>query len=235
MSVGMQITESQLEISRSWMDPQNSAKSASYTQEQLRTSASRFFWVERSQNAIPWWLSINTLKLVCKTCAGVIAILSLIACVIHLLSTPGNVLMLEVNQRTGEIKICAVTKSCPYNMQYQECGSPCADTCTNPERSALCENHCIEGCFCPLVAAFGRTSTVFQGTQISFMAFGKKMTSSWEKSPRSLFVVGTIFDDINNSVVSHLNTCACTFNRTLCCGTSYSTICSTWWVTHIMA
>ncbi|XP_069594492.1 mucin-2-like [Ranitomeya imitator] len=40
-------------------------------------------------------------------------------------------------------------KSCPYNMQYQECGSPCADTCTNPERSALCEDHCIEGCFCP--------------------------------------------------------------------------------------
>ncbi|XP_072277618.1 mucin-5B-like [Pyxicephalus adspersus] len=40
-------------------------------------------------------------------------------------------------------------KGCPYNMVYQECGSPCPDTCTNPERSVLCENHCMEGCFCP--------------------------------------------------------------------------------------
>lgn len=34
-------------------------------------------------------------------------------------------------------------------MQYQECNSPCADTCTNPERSLFCEEHCIDGCFCP--------------------------------------------------------------------------------------
>ncbi|XP_043826511.1 mucin-5B [Dromiciops gliroides] len=40
-------------------------------------------------------------------------------------------------------------KTCPANMQYQECGSPCADTCSNPERSQLCEEHCIDGCFCP--------------------------------------------------------------------------------------
>ncbi|KAM9302201.1 mucin-2-like [Gastrophryne carolinensis] len=40
-------------------------------------------------------------------------------------------------------------QSCAYNMEYQECGSPCEDTCTNPERSDLCEHHCMEGCFCP--------------------------------------------------------------------------------------
>ncbi|KAM5138197.1 mucin-5B-like [Mantella aurantiaca] len=40
-------------------------------------------------------------------------------------------------------------KTCPYNMVYQECGSPCPDTCSNPERALLCENHCMEGCFCP--------------------------------------------------------------------------------------
>lgn len=34
-------------------------------------------------------------------------------------------------------------------MQYQECSSPCADTCTNPERSQFCEEHCMDGCFCP--------------------------------------------------------------------------------------
>ncbi|XP_025063683.1 LOW QUALITY PROTEIN: mucin-5AC [Alligator sinensis] len=41
------------------------------------------------------------------------------------------------------------TKSCPFNMQYQECGSPCPDTCTNPERSQLCEDHCTDACLCP--------------------------------------------------------------------------------------
>ncbi|XP_041270946.1 mucin-5AC-like [Onychostruthus taczanowskii] len=44
-------------------------------------------------------------------------------------------------------KLCP--KKCPYNMQYQECNSPCTDTCTNPERSLFCEEHCIDGCFCP--------------------------------------------------------------------------------------
>ncbi|XP_075784328.1 mucin-5AC [Pelodiscus sinensis] len=40
-------------------------------------------------------------------------------------------------------------KTCPYNMQHMECGSPCANTCTNPERSELCEDHCTDGCVCP--------------------------------------------------------------------------------------
>ncbi|CAD7669877.1 unnamed protein product [Nyctereutes procyonoides] len=40
-------------------------------------------------------------------------------------------------------------QTCPLNMQYWECGSPCADTCSNPEHSQLCEDHCMAGCFCP--------------------------------------------------------------------------------------
>ncbi|KAM4618063.1 mucin-5B-like [Discoglossus pictus] len=40
-------------------------------------------------------------------------------------------------------------RQCPYGMEYRECGSPCADTCSNPERGVLCEDHCLEGCFCP--------------------------------------------------------------------------------------
>uniref|UniRef100_A0A8B9ILX6 VWFD domain-containing protein n=1 Tax=Anser cygnoides TaxID=8845 RepID=A0A8B9ILX6_ANSCY len=50
-----------------------------------------------------------------------------------------------LNWRTSEL----CPKSCPFNMQHQECGSPCSDTCSNPERSALCEDHCTDGCICP--------------------------------------------------------------------------------------
>ncbi|NXJ86214.1 MUC5A protein, partial [Trogon melanurus] len=50
-----------------------------------------------------------------------------------------------LNWRTS--KLCP--KKCPYNMEYQECSSPCADTCTNPGRSQFCEEHCMDGCFCP--------------------------------------------------------------------------------------
>ncbi|XP_042187048.1 mucin-5AC-like [Oncorhynchus tshawytscha] len=45
-------------------------------------------------------------------------------------------------------------KTCPDNMEYQECGSPCVDTCSNPEARQLCEDHCTGGCFCPLGTVF---------------------------------------------------------------------------------
>uniref|UniRef100_A0A8D0BZ37 VWFD domain-containing protein n=1 Tax=Salvator merianae TaxID=96440 RepID=A0A8D0BZ37_SALMN len=49
------------------------------------------------------------------------------------------------NWRTPEL--CPM--NCSFNMQYHECSSPCTDTCTNADRSQLCEDHCIDGCFCP--------------------------------------------------------------------------------------
>ncbi|XP_054027982.1 mucin-5B [Dryobates pubescens] len=55
-----------------------------------------------------------------------------------------------LNWRTS--KLCP--EKCPYNMEYRECGSPCADTCTNSERSQVCEEHCIDGCFCPQGTVF---------------------------------------------------------------------------------
>ncbi|KAL4697339.1 hypothetical protein H8959_003037 [Pygathrix nigripes] len=40
-------------------------------------------------------------------------------------------------------------QTCPSNMQYHECRSPCTDTCSNQEHSWACEDHCVAGCFCP--------------------------------------------------------------------------------------
>ncbi|XP_055462835.1 mucin-5B-like [Psammomys obesus] len=37
---------------------------------------------------------------------------------------------------------------CPLNMEHRECSSPCVDTCSNPQHSHLCEDHCTDGCFC---------------------------------------------------------------------------------------
>uniref|UniRef100_UPI001A98A29A mucin-2 n=1 Tax=Gasterosteus aculeatus aculeatus TaxID=481459 RepID=UPI001A98A29A len=48
------------------------------------------------------------------------------------------------NWRTPQF--CA--KQCPYNMIYEESGSPCMDTCAL-DTSSLCEDHKIDGCFCP--------------------------------------------------------------------------------------
>uniref|UniRef100_A0A8C9DH92 Mucin-2 n=1 Tax=Prolemur simus TaxID=1328070 RepID=A0A8C9DH92_PROSS len=41
------------------------------------------------------------------------------------------------------------SKSCPYNMVYLESGSPCVDSCSHLEVSRLCEDHRMDGCFCP--------------------------------------------------------------------------------------
>ncbi|KAM3920270.1 mucin-2-like [Leptodactylus fuscus] len=40
-------------------------------------------------------------------------------------------------------------KKCPANMIYQESASPCKNTCSHLEVHSLCEEHFIDGCFCP--------------------------------------------------------------------------------------
>nr|XP_021326301.1 mucin-2-like [Danio rerio] len=42
---------------------------------------------------------------------------------------------------------CAVT--CPYNTVHFESGSPCIDTCSSENTNTQCEEHNIDGCFCP--------------------------------------------------------------------------------------
>ncbi|XP_063293575.1 mucin-5AC-like [Pelobates fuscus] len=43
----------------------------------------------------------------------------------------------------------AKEKNCPLNLEYLECGSPCSDSCSDPERELTCDDYCIAGCFCP--------------------------------------------------------------------------------------
>ncbi|XP_018115286.2 mucin-5AC [Xenopus laevis] len=49
------------------------------------------------------------------------------------------------NWRTQEL----CPKTCPLILEYKECGPSCRDSCSNPERGSICENRCVEGCFCP--------------------------------------------------------------------------------------
>ncbi|KAE8607116.1 hypothetical protein XENTR_v10011023 [Xenopus tropicalis] len=50
------------------------------------------------------------------------------------------------NWRTSEL--CPLR--CDYNLEYNECGTACPDTCSNFERSLVCDEHCKDGCFCPM-------------------------------------------------------------------------------------
>ncbi|XP_073687675.1 uncharacterized protein [Garra rufa] len=40
-------------------------------------------------------------------------------------------------------------KTCPPTLQYMECGGPCKNTCSDPDASLMCKEHCVDGCFCP--------------------------------------------------------------------------------------
>ncbi|XP_058622663.1 mucin-2-like isoform X1 [Onychostoma macrolepis] len=40
-------------------------------------------------------------------------------------------------------------KTCHLNLQYMECGSPCKNTCSDPDANLMCKEHCVDGCFCP--------------------------------------------------------------------------------------
>uniref|UniRef100_A0A665UMC5 Mucin 2, oligomeric mucus/gel-forming n=1 Tax=Echeneis naucrates TaxID=173247 RepID=A0A665UMC5_ECHNA len=49
-------------------------------------------------------------------------------------------------------------KVCPFNMIFQESGSPCMNTCSSQDRTSLCEEHKMDGCFCPPGTVFDDVS-----------------------------------------------------------------------------
>eukprot|EP00079_Xenopus_tropicalis_P034870 XP_017948641.1 PREDICTED: mucin-2-like [Xenopus tropicalis] len=49
------------------------------------------------------------------------------------------------NWRTNDL----CPKQCPGNMVYKESGSPCISSCSHREVKSLCEEHDVDGCFCP--------------------------------------------------------------------------------------
>lgn len=54
-----------------------------------------------------------------------------------------------LTQMTCGVFLIFSAKTCPGNMIYRESGSPCMDTCSHLEISSLCEEHYMDGCFCP--------------------------------------------------------------------------------------
>ncbi|XP_031756620.1 mucin-2 [Xenopus tropicalis] len=49
------------------------------------------------------------------------------------------------NWRTNDL----CPKQCPGNMVYKESGSPCISSCSHHEIKSHCEEHDVDGCFCP--------------------------------------------------------------------------------------
>uniref|UniRef100_A0A8B9UUB6 VWFD domain-containing protein n=1 Tax=Anas zonorhyncha TaxID=75864 RepID=A0A8B9UUB6_9AVES len=117
-----------------------------------------------------------------------------------------------LNWRTS--KLCP--KTCPYNMEYLECSSPCTDTCTNPERSQFCEEHCMDGCFCPPGTVFDdiNNSGCISRQQCSCIYNGKTYTP------------GTSFSD-------QCHSCTCNGGQWSCTDMSCPGICSVEGGSHI--
>lgn len=113
-------------------------------------------------------------------------------------------------------------------MQHQECGSPCADTCSNPERSQFCEDHCVDGCFCPPGRSSWPLGTVPHPIPVAACGHSAPNTQPQPQLPCSQ-PPGTVLDDVTNTGCLPLEQCPCTHGgHTYAPGASFTTSCTSW-------
>lgn len=134
--------------------------------------------------------------------------------------------------------------TCPLNTQQRECGSPCADTCSNPERSQLCEDHCVDGCFCPPGRSSWPSGTVPQPGPLPPTAPSPPPAASSHcvantrpsplTTPCPPLSAGTVLDDVTHTGCLPLEQCPCTHGgHAYAPGASFTTSCSSWYASWL--
>lgn len=83
-------------------------------------------------------------------------------------------------------------------MVYQECGNPCINTCSNPDRTHVCEERCLDGCFCPAGSVWLLFTLISEGTikhdNDIFLTFSDSCRSGLGRPERAwLYHTGRVF------------------------------------------
>lgn len=109
-------------------------------------------------------------------------------------------------------------------MVYEESGSPCVDTCTHSDTSSLCEDHKMDGCFCP--PGQGCSHMISVPSLITFKVFFFQTQVSVNVCVKT----GTVFDDISLRGCIAQSECQCKHNKIYNAGEVYRQDRKEWYV-----